>query len=173
MRDLEDIGGKINHNEGKGIDNKQGKSAPNQLYSLRREVGTRLKKILRESGLSHEAFARSLKVSKSALNRYISGKNEPKVSVVRLLQENFEVNPNWFITGSGPPYLRGVEEEGIPYGTFRKTDPDLKEVVERLTHYPEVIQILHKLFQIDPSQKEAVKAYLMALEIALRVQEKE
>jgi len=171
MKNLEEIEGRINHNKENRINDKEGISAPNQIYLLRREVGARLKEIRRESGLSHGAFARSLRVSKSALNRYVSGKNEPKVSIVRLLQENFKVNPNWFITGFGPPYLKGVEEEGIPYDILRKEDPALKEVVERLTRHPEMVQILHKLFQVDPSQKEALKAYLMALEISLRVQE--
>ncbi len=145
----------------------------NHLKSLRKEIGSRIKEICKQSRLSQEAFARSLGVSKSALNRYISGKNEPKASAIKLLLDNFGVNPAWLITGRGPQYFKGVEEEGILYSAGGREDAALEEVVKKLFQQPELVQILHKLFKTDPSQKETLEAYLMALEIALRAQEKE
>ncbi len=161
--------------EGNGYDtdrdrNEEVHSIHNYLPILRKEIGLRLREAQKDSGLSLEVFARSLGVSKSALNRYISGKNEPRVSLVHLLREKFKVNPNWFITGSGPRYLEEVGEAISPYGAPEMVDPILREVVERLLRHPEVVQILHRLLQVEPTQREAMEAYLMALEIALRAQ---
>ena len=145
----------------------------NYLKSLRKEIGSRLKEICKQSGFSQEAFARSLGVSKSALNRYISGKNEPKASAIKLLLENFRVNPTWLVTGRGPQYFEGVEEEGIIYSVSDRKNAALEEVMKKLFQQPELVQILHKLFKTDPSQKETMEAYLMALEMALRMKAKE
>ncbi len=143
----------------------------NYLKSLKSEIGARLKEVYQDSGLSQETFARSLGVSKSALNRYISGKNEPKASVIRLLLENFKVNPTWFITGRGPKYFEGVEEGYMLYSVEHKGE--LGKVIKSLHQLPDLVQILHKLLKTDPHQKETLKAYLMALEMALKAHKKE
>jgi len=144
-----------------------------QLKRLRNEIGARLKEIYQDSGLSQETFAQSLGISKSALNRYIRGKNEPRASAIRLLLENYKVNPTWLITGRGPKYFEGVEEEYLLYSPEGEEGSAFKEVVKKLYELPDLAQILHKLLKTDPSQKDTLEAYLMALEMALKANRKE
>ena len=145
----------------------------NQLKNLRLEIGARLKEVHRDSGLSQETFARSLGVSKSALNRYISGKSEPRASAIRLLLENYRVNPTWLITGRGAKYFERVGEEQILYSTEREEEDPFEEVLKKLHRQPDLVQIIHKLLKTDPSQKETLEAYLMALEMALKAHKEE
>ncbi len=64
----------------------------------------RLKRIIDESGLSMDAFANKCGVSKSSLQRYLQGRNEPKISFLTKLVITFGINPVWLLTGSGDLY---------------------------------------------------------------------
>ncbi len=66
----------------------------------------RLKDIINFSGISISKFAEICGVSISSLQRYLDGKNEPKVSFLKRLASHFNVNLNWLLTGEGNPYLR-------------------------------------------------------------------
>lgn len=70
------------------------------------DMGERLGRIRKDSGLNQVPFAEELEVSQSAYNTYERGHREIPVKLLRLLYLKFNVNPAWMLTGQGSPYNR-------------------------------------------------------------------
>lgn len=70
------------------------------------DMGERLGKIRKDSGLNQVPFAEELEVSQSAYNTYERGNREIPMKLLRLLYIKFNVNPTWMLTGQGSPYNR-------------------------------------------------------------------
>lgn len=68
------------------------------------DMGERLGKIRKDSGLKQVPFAEYLEVSQSAYNTYERGHREMPAKLLRLLHIKFNVNPAWMLTGHGNPY---------------------------------------------------------------------
>jgi transcriptional regulator with XRE-family HTH domain len=67
-------------------------------------MNERLKFIRKSVGLNQEEMAGRLGVNNSTLRNYETGRSNP-VKIVEKLTEIFNVNPTWFMTGSGLPFL--------------------------------------------------------------------
>jgi transcriptional regulator with XRE-family HTH domain len=68
-------------------------------------VSDRLHRVIDESDLSLSEFAKRVGVSKSTLIRYRNGVGSIPVDFVAKVCEQFQIRPNWFIYGNGPPYV--------------------------------------------------------------------
>ncbi len=70
------------------------------------EMAARLREIRLKSELTQDLFAKSLNISQSAFSAYEHGKREVPIKVVCALAANFDVNPIWFIFGTGDQKLK-------------------------------------------------------------------
>lgn len=68
------------------------------------EMGKRLARIRKDSGLNQIPFAEALDISQSAYTTYERGQREMPARLLRSLHDKFNVNPTWMITGDGSPY---------------------------------------------------------------------
>jgi transcriptional regulator with XRE-family HTH domain len=64
------------------------------------EIGKRIREV--RGSLSQADFAAKLKVGQSTIARYEKGTRAPDADFILLLKENYQINPNWLITGEGP-----------------------------------------------------------------------
>ena len=67
-------------------------------------MNERIKKIRNDSGLSQNAFAKKLSISRSAICKIESGENFPSDQTLALICKEFNVNEDWFINGTGNVY---------------------------------------------------------------------
>jgi transcriptional regulator with XRE-family HTH domain len=63
------------------------------------EIGKRIKEV--RGSDSQAEFAAKLKVGQSTIARYERGSRAPDAKFILLLKENYQINPNWLITGEG------------------------------------------------------------------------
>lgn len=62
-------------------------------------IASRLEEVRKEKGLSQEAFAKRLGISRSAYQHYSRGKHEIPTTILVKLLIYFEVDPYWIIEG--------------------------------------------------------------------------
>lgn len=75
------------------------------------EIADRLKEVRKKSGKKQQPFSDSLSVSQSAYSAYEHGKREIPLKVLRSLVIEYNVNPAWFLLGTGSfSYLPDAKE---------------------------------------------------------------
>jgi len=57
-----------------------------------------LQNLLKKNNISQRALAEELRISNTAISRYIKGENEPSVSLLLALKENYNINIDEFLT---------------------------------------------------------------------------
>lgn len=66
---------------------------------------TRVEKILRDSGLSVNSFARKCKLHQATISKQLSGQRKFSIETITSILEAFpDVNANWLMLGTGDPY---------------------------------------------------------------------
>ncbi len=78
-------------------------------------VGSRIKELRNEFGYNQLDFSKELSVSKSALSLYERGEREPTISLLYKLNEKFNVDIHWLVTGESQPASKpsSLLDEGI------------------------------------------------------------
>ena len=71
----------------------------------------------KRAGLSQEALADKLGVSRQAVSKWETGEAEPEIGKLRLLAKEFGVSTDWLLSEDGP------EQETAPGGTVRQAAP--------------------------------------------------
>jgi len=71
----------------------------------------RLKELRQKLGLSQQAFADRLGLSTKTIVRYEQGQSNPTEKTLRLIEQTFNVNPEWLRHGKGEMFK---EKKGIP-----------------------------------------------------------
>ena len=67
-------------------------------------IGIRLKKIRIQQGLNQKAVANIAGVTNAAVSKWETNGGEPRSAVVAMrLAQRLQVNPIWFVCGSGDP----------------------------------------------------------------------
>lgn len=64
-----------------------------------------LKRIRKELDISAQKMADKLGVSQGSIAQYESGKREPNYNFISRLNEIYNVNLNWFVSGQGEMFL--------------------------------------------------------------------
>lgn len=78
------------------------------------ELGKRLKEIKDLLNIDASELANRLGVSKATVSNYIKGRRLPDAGFVRSLCKEFNVNPEWFLFGTGDPIKPvGAEDESF------------------------------------------------------------
>lgn len=62
-------------------------------------IASRLEEVRKDQGLSQEAFAKRLGISRSAYQHYSRGKHEIPTTILVKLLTHFKVDPYWMIEG--------------------------------------------------------------------------
>lgn len=73
----------------------------------------RLKKLVKDSGLTGEKFGERIGVSQSLMSMMCSGKTKPTDRTILSICREFGVDETWLRTGSGAPYREPTAEEAI------------------------------------------------------------
>ena len=68
--------------------------------SNRKLFGERLKKVVKDTGFSQDAFADSIGVSRASLKNWIAGSFAPDADALRIIQEKCGCSLDWLITGN-------------------------------------------------------------------------
>ena len=76
-------------------------------------IGERIKQLRKTLGLSQEEFARKIGKTKTAISYYESGKRKPEKTTLKLIEEVYNVNPQWLEKGKGEIFKKGFVT--IPY----------------------------------------------------------
>ena len=77
------------------------------------EIKDRIKQLRKAKGLTQFEFADKLKVSRSNIASYETGKNEPSGSAISLICRTFSVSETWLRTGEGEMFSDTAREEEI------------------------------------------------------------
>ncbi|SNZ07705.1 Helix-turn-helix [Persephonella hydrogeniphila] len=75
--------------------------------------GCRLKKLLETLGLSQRKFAEEIGVKPPTISEYISGKTNPSPRTLKIIEEKFNVNPEWLREGKGEMFLPQEEKKEL------------------------------------------------------------
>lgn len=74
------------------------------------DVGRRLAQIRTGKGYNQLEFAKIIGVSAGSLKNYERGFTEPPISLLQLLNEKYDINPNWVILGRQNPQYSAVAQ---------------------------------------------------------------
>ncbi len=77
------------------------------------EIKDRIKELRKAKGLTQFEFADKLKVSRSNIASYETGKNELSSAVISLICRTFSVSETWIRTGEGEMFSDTAREEQI------------------------------------------------------------
>lgn len=67
----------------------------------------RLRQIINYTGLKQTEFADKLKVQRSNISHFLSGRNKPRVDFLEKLKQAYpEINLEWFIMGTGEMLIK-------------------------------------------------------------------
>lgn len=77
------------------------------------EIKDRIKELRKAKGLTQLEFADKLKVSRSNIASYETGKNELSSAVISLICKTFSVSEVWLRTGEGEMFSENSREEQI------------------------------------------------------------
>lgn len=76
-------------------------------------MAERIKLLRRALGLTQQEFSDTIKVKRSTLATYESGRNEPIDAVITLICREFDVNEKWLRFGTGEMFIEKTEDEEI------------------------------------------------------------
>lgn len=76
-------------------------------------MAERIKLLRKALGLTQQEFSDTIKVKRSTLATYESGRNEPIDAVITLICREFDVNEEWLRSGSGEMFIEKTEDEEI------------------------------------------------------------
>jgi DNA-binding XRE family transcriptional regulator len=116
------------------------------------EMHERIKELRKNHlNLSQEAFGEHLGVSRSVINnieRNALARPEQKLSLIRLMCKEFNVNEEWVLNGTGPMF---VQPETFSLDSFVKE----RGMSER------ELRILKRYFALDPKTRQEALSYFL------------
>ena len=106
----------------------------------------RIREVIIKSGISDNAFAKSIDVPQATFSNMFQRKSEPKPSWLRLISEKYNVSANWLLTGEGEMF----------------TTPENTEVAtkEQITNIPIIKSKIEKSQEIVLNNKEIIDGHI-------------
>ena len=105
----------------------------------------RIREVIIKSGISDNAFAKSIDVPQATFSNMFQRKSEPKPSWLRLISEKYNVSANWLLTGEGEMF----------------TTPENTEVSkEQITNIPIIKNKIEKSQEIVLNNKEIIDGHI-------------
>ena len=78
----------------------------------KKEIGTRIRFIRKELGMTQKAFAESLDVSLSYQNDIEKYRKTPSIDLILRIAKKYHVNTHYVLTGEGDPFI-GQEAQSV------------------------------------------------------------
>ena len=69
-------------------------------------MNARFKRVRLNANLTQDEFAQRLAIGRSSVSLIESGRNTPSPQTQRLICQEFNVNPEWLLTGEGEMYVK-------------------------------------------------------------------
>lgn len=115
----------------------------------------RIKELRKKRGLSQTDFANRIEISRSALSKIESGENKPSDQTIKLICNEFSVNKEWLINGTG-------EMEVLP------PDEDMAYIESLISDksnplYGLVIKVMKTYNALDENNKKVIKSFAQSL----------
>lgn len=105
----------------------------------------RIREVIIKSGISDNAFAKSIDVPQATFSNMFQRKSEPKPSWLRLISEKYKVSANWLLTGEGEMF----------------TTPDTEvSTKEQITNIPIIKNKIEKSQEIVLNNKEIIDGHI-------------
>ncbi|MCM1097826.1 MAG: helix-turn-helix transcriptional regulator [Ruminococcus flavefaciens] len=118
----------------------------------------RIKRIRKENGLTQQAFADQIGISRGNVAAYEVGKNAPSDAVISLICREFNVNEEWLRTGTGDMFVEVAEDDLFSTAAASLLKDNDILAVEGLKLY----------YKLSPEGKAAATAYILSLADAIR-----
>lgn len=106
----------------------------------------RIREVIIKSGISDNAFAKSIDVPQATFSNMFQRKSEPKPSWLRLISEKYKVSANWLLTG-----------EGEMFATSENTEVSTKE---QITNIPIIKNKIEKSQEIILSNQQIIDGHI-------------
>ena len=104
----------------------------------------RIREVIIKSGISDNAFAKSIDVPQATFSNMFQRKSEPKPSWLRLISEKYKVSANWLLTGEGKMF----------------TTSDTEVAKEQITNIPIIKNKIEKSQEIVLNNKEIIDGHI-------------
>ena len=123
-------------------------------------MNTRIKKVLIDSKFTQVKFADTIGISRTGLQKLISGENNPSEQTVRAICSEFGISRRWLETGEGEMYEQGEgytprEVQMMLRGSF--TDEQIAWAIAMLQQPVEVLQGMTQMLRDYEEQMQGLK----------------
>lgn len=108
------------------------------------EIGKRIKKLRQEKDIKQKDFAEIIGLAQGALSSIESGNTKPSLDTIVAVCKEFNVSPNWLITGN--EHIERPDEEKMGFKEFKSRTEKLIE--ESNLSEEEVEEILIKALEL-------------------------
>ena len=124
----------------------------------------RIREVIIKSGISDNAFAKSIDVPQATFSNMFQRKSEPKPSWLRLISEKYKVSANWLLTGEGEMFATSENTEVATKEQITNI-PIIKNKIEKsqeiVLNNQEIIEGHISLSAMFPVPKENLGAFIM------------
>ena len=118
----------------------------------------RLLEFMRIKNLTSSQLADAIGVQRSGISHFVSGRNKPSLEFVLKIIHHFpDVNPDWFLMGSGPIFRNSITEE--PLKNPEVVNKDESSLAAPLSESDFQPSLLDELFKEEPEPKNADNAH--------------
>ena len=81
------------------------------MIALETSINERLKELINKLSISQAEFGREVGVKPSTVSDWLKGRINPSTRTLKIIEQKFNVNPEWLREGKGEMFLPAVEEE--------------------------------------------------------------
>ena len=121
----------------------------------------RIREVIIKSGISDNAFAKSIDVPQATFSNMFQRKSEPKPSWLKTISEKYNISANWLLTGDGEMY----ESKEVATKERIANIPIIKNKIEKsqeiVLNNKEIIDGHISLSAMFPVPKENLAAFVM------------
>lgn len=106
-------------------------------------MNERIKQLRKTLGLTQQEFAERIGITRNAVANYETGRNEPIGSVLNLICNEYNVNPDWLRNGSGEMFIEPATfslDEYAQANKLNKTE----------------ISIIRGFMELNPDTRQAI-----------------
>lgn len=105
----------------------------------------RIKLVQKMSKLNQDEFAEKLGISRSALQKYFAGSNNPSEQTVRAICSEFNVRRQWLEEGIEPMYVPEAEDDLLIEEALSQRSDFIKAMFKAITKTPGGWEMLEQL----------------------------
>ena len=106
-------------------------------------MNERIKQLRKTLGLTQQEFAERIGITRNAVANYETGRNEPIGSVLNLIYNEYNVNPDWLRNGSGEMFIEPATFSLDEYAQANKLNKN-------------EIYIIRGFMELNPDTRQAI-----------------